>query len=107
MRTTSLLLLFCLVGLGAQSFSELDSSLSGSRTSLWPNGAERERVSFAQGVKEGACFRWHSDGTPRAEGRYASGKKVGEWRFFDESGVLDTARSGVYESDHKISPLGA
>ena len=107
MRTTSLLLLLCLVGLGAQTFSERDSSLSGSRTSHWPNGSARERASFNQGVREGICLRWHADGSPRAEGHYSSGKKVGEWRFFDESGAIDTARSGVYESDHKISPLGA
>ena len=107
MRTTSILLLLCLIGLGAQSFSDRDSSLSGSRTSLWPNGAARERAFFEQGIREGVCVRWHSDGTPRAEGQYSSGKKVGEWRFFDESGALDSTRSGVYESDHKISPLGA
>ena len=107
MRTTSLLLLLCLVGLGTQSFSERDSSLSGSRTSLWPNGAAREQAFFEMGIRDGLCLRWHSDGSPRAEGQYASGKKVGEWRFFDESGAIDTARSGVYESDHKISPLEA
>ena len=107
MRTTSLLLLLCLFGLGAQSFSERDTSISGSRTSLWPNGAAREQAFFEQGVREGVCIRWHADGSPRAEGQYASGKKVGEWRFFDKDGVLDTARSGIYESDQKVSSLGA
>ena len=107
MRTTSLLLLLCLFGLAAQSFSDRDTSLSGSRTSLWPNGAAREQAFFEEGVKEGICIRWHADGSPRAEGQYASGKKVGEWRFFDENGALDPARSGVYEADQKVSPLGA
>ncbi|MDE0891180.1 MAG: hypothetical protein OSB14_03260 [Planctomycetota bacterium] len=107
MRTASLLLFLCLIGLGAQTFSERDDSLSGSRTSRWPNGSAREQASFTEGVRDGICLRWHSDGTPRAEGQYASGKKVGDWRFFDESGTIDPARSGVYESDHKISALGA
>jgi len=105
MRLASTLLLLCIIVLGLQAASDGATDLSGSRTSRWPNGSAREQATFSEGLREGHCQRWHPDGTPRAEGRYASGKKTGEWRFFDKSGAIDTSRSGVYESDLRVSSL--
>ena len=107
MRLASTLLLLCLIGLGLQAANDETSALLEARTSHGPNGSAREQTTFSEGLREGHCQRWHPDGTPRAEGRYAAGKKVGEWRFFDESGAIDADRSGVYESDLRVSALGA
>ena len=106
MRLTSLILLLGLVGTGLQSIGGGPSEFSGLRTTCWPNGTPREQATYAKGLREGDCQRWHADGTPRAKGRYEAGRMIDEWRFFDEEGSLDTARSGLYEAGTRVSPLG-
>ena len=106
MRLTSLILLLGLVGLGLQAAGGGPSELSGERTTCWPNGTPREQATYSKGVRDGHCQRWHTDGTPRAEGRYQAGRMIDEWRFFGQEGSLDTARSGLYEAGTRVSPLG-
>lgn len=105
MRLTSLILLLGLVGLGMRAAGEGPSELSGVRTTCWPNGSQREEATYSDGLRDGPCERWHDDGTPRAAGRYQAGRMVDEWRFYDENGALDDARSGLYEAGERIAPL--
>ena len=106
MRLTSLILLLGLIGVGLQAFGEGPSEFSGLRTTCWPNGNPREQATSSNGLREGSCQRWHTDGTPRAEGRYEAGRMVDEWRFYDEAGSLDTTRSGLFEAGARVTSLG-
>jgi len=105
MRLTSLFILIGLVALGMRTAGDGPSDLSGVRTTNWPNGSPREESTYTDGLRDGLCQRWHSDGKPRAEGRYQNGQMVDEWRFFDEEGALDRSRSGLYEEGERVSPL--
>ena len=105
MRLTSLILLLGLVGTALQSIGEGPSEFSGLRTTCWSNGNPREQATYANGLREGDCQRWHADGTPRAEGRYEAGRMIDEWRFYDETGSLDTTRSGRFEGGDRVSSL--
>ena len=106
MRLTSLILLVGLIGVGLQTAGKGSSELSGMRTTCWPNGTPREKATYSDGLRDGHCQRWHTDGTPRAEGRYEAGRMIDEWRFYDDLGSLDAARSGLYERGERVSPLG-
>ncbi|MBJ21598.1 MAG: hypothetical protein CL933_19500 [Deltaproteobacteria bacterium] len=105
MRLTSLILLTGLVGVGMRATAEGPSELSGARTTSWPNGSPREAATYSDGLRDGLCQRWHADGKARAKGHYQDGQMVNEWRFYDQEGVLDSARSGVYEAGKRVSPL--
>lgn len=75
------------------------------RTSLWADGAPREIAAFRDGVRHGACERFHPGGGLRAKGSFRAGAMEGEWRFYGEDGELDAARSGLYEADRRVAPL--
>lgn len=78
---------------------------SGDRLSTYEDGGERERASWANGLREGPCRRWYPGGVLKAEGVFVAGRKSGPWRFFTAGGALDPERSGTYESDHRVAPL--
>jgi len=105
MRLTSLFLLIGLVSLGMRAAGDGSSELSGLRTTNWPNGSPREEATYSDGLRDGLCQRWHADGKTRANGSYQNGQMVSEWRFYDQEGVLDRSRSGIYEAGERISPL--
>ena len=106
MRITSLILLLGLVCIGLRAAGNEVSDLSGVRTTSWPNGNPREQALYSEGLRDGLCERWHTDGTSRAEGHYEAGRMVGEWHFYDAKGSLNATRSGLYEAGERISPLG-
>jgi len=81
--------------------------------STWPNGARRAHTTYRSGsrpldappspdteraglTEHGPHRAWHANGRPAEEGRFVEGRREGEWRFWDEAGRLDEARSGVY-----------
>jgi antitoxin component YwqK of YwqJK toxin-antitoxin module len=105
MRLTGLILLTALVGLGVRAAGGGPTELSGARTTNWPNGSPREEATYSDGLRDGLCQRWHADGKDRAKGLYQDGQMVDEWRFYDQDGVLDHSRSGIYEAGKRVSPL--
>ncbi len=76
------------------------------RTSRWADGVPKETAAFRDGVRHGPCERFHPDGGLRARGTFRDGAMEGEWRFYGEDGELDPARSGIYEGDRRVAPLG-
>jgi hypothetical protein len=55
-------------------------------------------------VKEGPWQMWSRSGTKIEEGGYHENKRDGRWTFWNESGRIDTDRSGVYRNDVRIGP---
>ena len=55
-------------------------------------------------VKEGSAIHWSREHKKLEEGSYHDGKRDGEWRFWNEAGSIDKARSGVYQNDVRIGP---
>ncbi|MDP6538341.1 MAG: hypothetical protein QF903_04365 [Planctomycetota bacterium] len=107
---STLLALGLLTGLAHRAGLPLDPfgggrMANGERVSTYEGGAERERASWEDGVREGPCRRWYPDGTLKAEGRYEAGRKSGPWRFYAADGTLDAERSGTYEADRRLGPL--
>lgn len=82
-------------------------------TTSWPNGYRKTSTTYVTGsrhpdappspateraglMEQGLHRAWHENGQLAAEGEFAEGFRVGEWRFWDEEGALDEARSGRY-----------
>lgn len=80
-------------------------------TESWPNGYPRTRATYVSAPNEegrilhGEYTTWHQNGRRSAHGRYEQGVRVGEWRFWDETGELDRVRSGVYVEGEHVAPL--
>lgn len=85
-------------------------------TTSWPNGYRRTSTTYVTGsrhpdaaphpaterpglMEQGPHRAWHENGQLAEEGRFEEGFRVGEWRFWDEAGRLDEARSGTYVRD--------
>ncbi|NRA97430.1 MAG: hypothetical protein HRU14_14610 [Planctomycetes bacterium] len=50
-------------------------------------------------------FRYEDPTRKRAEGEYKNGKRDGDWTFWNESGSIDTEKSGIYEDGKKTADL--
>ncbi len=70
--------------------------------SFYPDGKPQSRSSFVRGVPDGEFQQWHAGGAPACEGRYAMGRRVGQWSLWDEHGVLrerSTWRDGILDGE--------
>jgi hypothetical protein len=56
-------------------------------------------------VKDGPYLHKAREGATLEEGVYRDGLREGEWIFRDADGVMDEARSGIYERDVRV-PAG-
>lgn len=72
---------------------------------FWGDGTKRSSTEYVDGVKQGRSEQWYVDGTQEWLGSYRDGFREGEWRFWDESGALDSERSGLYERGKRVAPL--
>ncbi len=59
-----------------------------------------EGILNEDGTKEGMWKEFFANGSLRAEGRYAGGRKVGAWQFKYESGSLE--QKGEYNNEGKL-----
>jgi len=69
---------------------------------FYPDGKPQYRNMFVHGVPDGEFLQWHASGAPACQGRYAQGRRVGEWSLWDEQGVLRERshwRNGILEGE--------
>ena len=73
---------------------------NGQRNGVWtsylPNGRVQSRNVYEDGVLHGISTVFHENGVLYYSGAQRKGKPFGEWKFYDEQGVL--ARTVVYDS---------
>ena len=73
---------------------------NGQRNGVWtsylPNGRVQSRNVYEQGVLHGISTVFHENGVLYYSGAQRKGKPFGEWKFYDEQGVL--ARTVVYDT---------
>lgn len=89
-------------------------------TTSWPNGYRKTSTTYVTGsrhpdapaspsterpglMEHGPHRTWHENGQLAAEGEFAEGYRVGEWRFWDAAGTLDTDRSGTYVAGERTA----
>lgn len=73
-----------------------DGVRQGPWTSYFANGTIRSRGSYVDGEMDGPTEVFHPNGMPLYTGHYHLGLSVGEWRFYDESGVL--IKTAIHDS---------
>lgn len=73
-----------------------------SQTTYFANGQIDTECELENGVREGICRKFYSDGRRMAVGRYSAGKMEGEWSFWRRDGELDAERSGTYAGGVKL-----
>lgn len=56
--------------------------------SYFENGTIRSKGTYVNGELDGPTEVFHPSGMPYYTGQYRAGLSVGEWRFYDEVGVL-------------------
>ena len=106
MKLPALCLLLGLAGLTASL-----GAIAGARgsdpgrkqASYYANGQVESECDYEDGRREGACRRFHPDGSRMAEGSYAAGRMEGRWSFWRPDGSLDPARSGHYRAGERIA----
>lgn len=59
-----------------------------------PLGLEAEGE-YRANLPDGPWSFWHPNGQLRAQGCFMSGAVEGPWTFWTDTGVVDTARSGL------------
>mgnify|MGYP001355613863 CR=1 FL=1 len=73
---------------------------NGQRNGVWtsylPNGRVQSRNVYEQGVLHGMSTVFHDNGVLYYSGAQRRGKPFGEWKFYDDHGVL--ARTVIYDS---------
>ncbi len=73
---------------------------NGQRDGVWtsylPNGRVQSRNVYEQGVLNGMSTVFHDNGVLYYSGAQRRGKPFGEWKFYDDHGVL--ARTVIYDS---------
>jgi uncharacterized protein len=74
-------------------YREEGDYLAGERTGLWKhsyttNGRPRFEGNFVNGQPDGQQTWWYEDGKKWQEGKYVYGRKEGDWRYYDELGLL-------------------
>ena len=58
------------------------------------NGKLRVKATNKNGTLDGSYISYNADGSVFFEGFYEEGIRVGEWKYYNESGDLDTI---IYE----------
>ena len=76
-----------------EKFSEGDIK-NGKPDGLWTaydksTGKKQSETYFTNGVENGPYKVYNENGTPLVVGQYLNGKKIGEWSFYDDYGVLE------------------
>ena len=73
---------------------------NGQRNGVWtsylPNGRVQSRNVYEQGVLHGMTTVFHDNGVLYYSGAQRKGKPFGEWKFYDDQGVL--ARTVEYDT---------
>jgi|NOAtaT_6_FD_contig_81_1491234_length_2969_multi_3_in_0_out_0_2 antitoxin component YwqK of YwqJK toxin-antitoxin module len=70
------------------------------RTSYYPSGRIREKVSTRRGVMHGFCERYWEDGSIKEMCQYASGKPCGPYSKYHVNGVM--SYYGVYSNEGEL-----
>jgi len=60
----------------------------GKWTYYYENGNKWSEGYFKEGVEEGLRTAYYENGQKRYEGIYKDGKRIGEWKFWEETGKL-------------------
>ena len=74
----------------------LDGRRQGVWTSYLPNGRVQSRNVFENGVLNGVTTVFHENGVLYYSGNQRKGKPFGEWKFYDNQGIL--AKTVVYDT---------
>jgi hypothetical protein len=69
---------------------------------LDPYGHRREWCERDEGVPHGRWVAWHPSGAPSVEGQMRDGERVGEWRFYSETG--DVIERIDYDASREATP---
>jgi len=64
--------------------------------SYFANGTIRSRGTYVDGEMDGPTEVYHPNGMPLYTGQYRLGLSVGEWRFYDQDGVL--IKTAIHDS---------
>jgi antitoxin component YwqK of YwqJK toxin-antitoxin module len=65
-----------------------DNFKEGKWTSWYENGNKWSEGHYSRGVDDGEKTAYFENGNKRFQGIYVKGKMVGEWRFWNDDGVL-------------------
>jgi hypothetical protein len=68
-------------------------------------GRRIESSTWKDGRREGPYAAWWPDGTRRARGQHAAGRRDGEWFFAHPDGTLDRERTGLYRDGRRIAGI--
>lgn len=68
--------------------------------SYFADGTLRSRGTYVDGEMDGPTEVFHPNGMPLYKGQYHMGLSVGEWRFFDQDGVL--IKTAIHDSTGQI-----
>jgi antitoxin component YwqK of YwqJK toxin-antitoxin module len=88
---------------GVQSY--LHSASGEAQVTFHADGSRKNSTEYVEGRKHGKSEQWRRNGSLEWQGEFREGLKCGEWRYFDESGALDTERSGLYENGERVAAL--
>jgi len=78
----------------------INGLLSGDFEEYFPNGKLKTKSSFAFGLPNGWSVVYREDGSKQIEGNSKLGKKVGEWKEYDDNGTLVSTH--IYQIDFDI-----
>jgi antitoxin component YwqK of YwqJK toxin-antitoxin module len=80
--------------------------LAGQRQGVWtsylPNSRVQSRNVYENGVLHGITTVFHENGVLYYTGMQRKGKPFGEWKFYDNKGIL--AKTAVYDTSGVIIP---
>jgi antitoxin component YwqK of YwqJK toxin-antitoxin module len=91
-------------GFLAEGYADSATGLS-VETIYSPGGRRARRVWRLDGLEQGITTIWHGNDRPARQGRFERGKRVGEWRFWNDEGALE--RIEIYEEGQLVDTRGA
>lgn len=75
-------------GLKIDGQYDLNSARTGLWISYYENGSKWSESYYVDGVQDGHSLTFYPNGKVRYIGEYKQGERIGEWKFYDEEGVV-------------------
>ncbi|MES2589179.1 MAG: toxin-antitoxin system YwqK family antitoxin [Bacteroidota bacterium] len=67
----------------------VEGKLNGAYKGFYANGQQKYISAYVNGVENCATYKeWHENGKIKMEGEVKDGKEFGDWKFYDENGIL-------------------
>ena len=81
-----------------------NGKLDGNYEEFHPNGALMNQSNFLEGVPNGWSIYYRDDGSKLMEGNIIQGNRNGEWKFYDETGKVES--TNIFRIDYDIPEAG-